>query len=34
VLAAALEAQDNGEFVDEAGALTWFSRWRLAGSAG
>lgn len=25
ILAAALEAQDNGEFDDEAGALEWFA---------
>lgn len=30
VLAAALAAQDNGEFEDEAGALEWLGRWVAA----
>ena len=34
VLAAALEAQDNGEFDDEAGALQWFAGHRAASQVG
>lgn len=30
ILAAALEAQDAGEFTDEAGALRWLAEQRAA----